>query len=1225
MRGPVGDPESWNELFSADPEYAEGYRGKSPLRAAVPGRKGDAPVLGREMERLMEGLRRLARDLADVRDASRKRTGDLEGDLSGKLNTLEQSLAVRLGEIEARLAEAPAEGGSVDGAALGALSRRLAELERSLAGSGQQLEGLWRAMGEQTETAERQAVARAAEALAAIEEQTADVRQAIDDRMVQAEALLQQRLTTLDATLDQRLAATTVDLAARATAAETAATRAADALEGFQASLDQLQREAGPEAVQSRIDEGAKALRQEVTGFLNELRGTWQERIGAIAERLEARELEERQRGDALVQSLEERAGTLQQYSESVAARVEAVLSELAEVRQEADERLTRVTESVTERAEAAKAAFDARTEELRSAVQNALEHGVEAKLETLRQQTAAGLEAQRAEIAAALEARRADADALRGEIAAALEARRGDEEALREELVANLEAVRAEGTTVRDEILARLEARRGDEEALEARLARAVSEAEVRVAERVAQIEDLARAAREGATIDAERTADLAAKIDERVTRGEGALEHAIRDVRMQMEERTATMETAASERAQATDARLLELAEQMRISLEGAVSNVRRELTVRVDENTESLEGRLDALTARSREIAELLDDRSEGLRAALELQGEAVQSSLAGRLDALEAILGERVRELQAGLAERARSETDVAQRMGLVADGLSDWLRDTDDRLEARSAAAEEASARHEAAERALADSLAELARTAETRDRDGRNETISWLEALRAEIQEQQLFEAGARGELVAGLSRQEQIQQAGRDEVMNALTSQREEVLGALGSQRDEVLGAVEARLASLRDRLADAVGQTLSTGASLTETVQRTRAEALDAAETAARRAESAVESVRDEALGRAEAIAAENAAALEGIRRDLGARLESETDDLASRVDAITAELRAGLEDPGAWRERAAELEGALGERVAAVGRAMAERLGMIEATLPGLVSEVRANLDHADERASSSARALVDNATRGLKERVEEVERTSLDVATTLQRVEREVGDRLDTRQIRIEQEVQEQLSDFRIALAEAIRRIQEESTTDRVGDLEVRERLAAAERGLSEQFQILGDRLAKQARASETNVRRRLEMLAGAVAEMENQRRSTSLEVDALTDAHAALVKSLEVMGERTSKAANAAARAARKKGLPDLEPDDPVLPRLLAIEKEIHSRLTTLERAVDQEIGESRDDVTRRLALLEERWSDLLEERLAGLIEKERKSPAPTKRRRREEE
>ncbi len=1192
----MGDPESWKELFSADPEAAGGYRGRDPLRAAVPGREGGPGQSAREIARLTEGLRRLARDLSDLRDAARKRTGDLES-----------TLAVRLGEIEARLAESPGEGGSVDGAALGTLSRRLAELEKGLAGSGQQLEGLWRAMSEQTEASGQQAEEGAAEALAALQQQTGEVRRSIDERMAQAEALMNQRFAGFDVSLDQRLAQVATTMAERAGAAEAAATSVTEGLAALQQRIEELQRDSGPDAVQSRIEEGAKALRQEVTGFLNELRGTWQERIGAIAERLEAREIEERQRGDALVQSLEDRATSLQSYAESVAGRVEGVLAELAEVRQEADERLTQVTESVAERAEAAKAAFDARTEELRQAVQHALDQGMEGKLERLRAEIASGLESQREESAAAV-------DAQRRETAAALEARRADEEALREELVGILETQRVSTETLRDEILARLESRRGEEEALEARLARAVSEAEVRVAERVAQIEDLARAAREGATIDAERTADLASKIDERVTRGEGALEHAIRDLRLQLEERTAALEAASNERTQTNDARLMEIAEQMRLALENAVSNVRRELTVRVDENTESLEGRLDALTGRAREISELLDDRSEGLRAALELQSEVVQSSLAGRLESLEAILDERVRELQAGLTERARSETEVAERMSLVADGLSDWLRDTDERLEARAAAAEEASVRHEAAEQALARSMEELARTSDERAKEGRNEVISWLESLRADIQQQQQFEAGARGDLAAGLARLEQVQQAGREEVLSALTAQRE-----------EVLGTVEARLAALRDRLADAVGQTLSTGAALTETVQRTRAEVLDAAEAAARRAESAVESVRAEALSRAEAVGAQSAASLEGMNRELVSRLASETEGLASRVDALTAEVRAGLEDPGQWRERAAELEGALGERVAAVSRAMTERLGRIEASLPGLVGEVRANLDSADDRATSAARDLVDNATRGLKERVEEMERINLDVSGTLQRVEREFGDRLDTRQIHIEQEVQEQLSDFRIALAEAVRRIQEETTSERVSELELRERLDAAERGLADRFAALGDRLSKQVRASEANVRRRLEVLAGAVAELDDQRRSAAQEVAALNDAHASLMKSLDVMGERTATVAKAASRVARKKGMPEPDTEDPVLPRLLAVEKEIHARLTSLEKAVDQETSESRDDVTRRLALLEERWADLLEERLAGMIETERKTPGAKRRGRREED
>jgi hypothetical protein len=73
------------------------------------------------------------------------------------------------------------------------------------------------------------------------------------------------------------------------------------------------------------------------------------------------------------------------------------------------------------------------------------------------------------------------------------------------------------------------------------------------------------------------------------------------------------------------------------------------------------------------------------------------------------------------------------------------------------------------------------------------------------------------------------------------------------------------------------------------------------------------------------------------------------------------------------------------------------------------------------------------------------------------------------------------------------------------------------------------------------------------------------------------------------------------------------------PEDPVLPRVRALEQDIHGRLTAIERALNAEIGDSREDVTRRLALLEERWAESLDERLAELIERETR-PRPSGRR-----
>jgi hypothetical protein len=126
-----------------------------------------------------------------------------------------------------------------------------------------------------------------------------------------------------------------------------------------------------------------------------------------------------------------------------------------------------------------------------------------------------------------------------------------------------------------------------------------------------------------------------------------------------------------------------------------------------------------------------------------------------------------------------------------------------------------------------------------------------------------------------------------------------------------------------------------------------------------------------------------------------------------------------------------------------------------------------------------------------------------------------------------------------------------------------------------------------------------------------VLASAVAEIETQRRSMASELDALTDAHGSVTRLVETIQETVATQARRAPRPKRGAG-PEAPPEDPVTPRLRAVEQEIHTRLSAIEKTVNAEIGESREDVTRRLALLEERWADSLEERLAEMIDTEKR-------------
>jgi uncharacterized phage infection (PIP) family protein YhgE len=1097
------DPESWSTLWSEESE-GEGFRSRSFYRPAAPKVRDVPSKAPKEAEPAPPPA-----DLKPFAQALRRlarQVGEVQSHVTERLELIQS----RISNVE-RAGEAPAI--PEDFIRLqGELMERLDQVERATSA----LSGI-------DPTKLRGEISRAASGLASrlveLETRVGEVRL---PRMTELESALeglQAQLAELAPTVEERSSAVLQELAERGTVLET--------------------------QLQARLTELGDSLQERLTTVQAD-----------VVERLQT-----------VVEEARSGATSAAEGTQAIAGRVQQLLAELAEVRQESDERITTLAETLQEQAGALAA-----TQERTASMTEGTEHALAAALDERVQAVRAAVDEQ--------------VQGLRGD----LEARLAETIEQFRTRLAVLDAI-PDTNAALDEV-----------QALEVRLARAVADAEARMTERAGALETATNEVRASSVVDSQRLTDLANRVEERVTRSEGALEHAIRDLRGQLEERTTGLERSAVERALELDARLSEISDQVGSSLTEGIAGVRRELTVRVDENTDSLESRLDTLEQRAESLAGALAEGTTSLRSALELHSEAVQTTLAGRLETIEGTLTQRVRELQTALEERERSETELGVRVGQISDALTEWIRDTEERFEARSGTIEHRLGLREEAERGLAERITELDRSTEARAHEARTALTERLDSLEstgdARAAEVDVRLSATTGEL--------------REELLNGMTAVRDEMRDTVDALRSTLTDELQGGLSDVRERLASSVAGLNTTASGLSEALDRVRREAELAVEEVRAAGDQASEAVRLDASQRSAVVESRLAHRMDDLEDTLTARVEAATGDLRDRLESAGRAIEETTSAAGEWRGRLEAVQAAIASRLETGEQALAERLAALERALPVIAGEVRDVVDVSGDRAATAAARQVDAAVAAVQGRLASLETGQQDLESMLRAAEADLRGRLETAGIRIEQEIQSQVADARIQLGEAIRQVQDATGNDRVSDIELRERLADAERGLADRFVAMGDRIAKQVRTSDAGVRRRLDLLAHALTDMEGQRRSMSDELDALIDAHGSVVKAVEVLQERAGGAAGRP--RPRRKGEPDGPADDVVTPRLQRLERDLSARLSSLEKTVNTEIGESRQDVTRRLALLEERWAESLEERLAELIENESGGP-----------